>query len=152
MIKSRISSLEQQLRNTKQRYADTLHHLGQLNLSLHRQRRANSLTPVPTASQSPSPDLAQRRALDQSDTESVLSWQMGGAQFTGSTGSLPSIGSSLSDESVEEISDSLDKPSVSPADPVIRIVDEDGITQLAKDLVQQSLDSALSRLQQECGL
>lgn len=77
---------------------------------------------------------------------------MGGAQFTGSTGSLPSIGSSLSDGSVEDGSQSFDKPleAGSPPCPVIKVVDEDRITQLAKDLVKHSLDSALSRLRQYC--
>lgn len=153
-------SLEEQLRNTKQRYAKTLHHLDQLNHSMHRQRRANSLTPPPTglldchhqtSSGASTPDLGRRLVLDHSDTESVQSWQVGeGAEFTGSTGSLPSIGSSLSDESGDRphaLGSGDRSVGWRSTAPVIRVTDEDRIAQLAQDIVRQSLHSAVSRLQ-----
>ena len=162
-IKSRIASLEEQLRATKKHYADTLHHLDHLNHGLHQQRRANSLTPASssllppgthrhTASEGSTPDLPHRLAADHSDSESVQSWQLGDTQFTGSTGSLPSIGSSLSDDSVDRphppSSESQPAQGSFAANPVIRVVDENSVAHVAQEVVQRSLSAAVARLQQ----
>ena len=162
-IKSRITSLQEQLRATKKRYADTLQHLDHLNHGLHQQRRANSLTPASsfllppgthrhTASEGSTPDLPHRLAADHSDSESVQSWQLGDTQFTGSTGSLPSIGSSLSDDSVDRphppSSENQLAQGSCAATPVIRVVDENSVAHVAQEVVQRSLLAAVARLQQ----
>jgi hypothetical protein len=164
-IKSRINSLEEQLKSTKRRYAATMHHLDQLNYSLHRQRRANSLSPFSTlplpqshhqtASERSSPDLAPGVVTDRSDSESVQSWQLlgEGVPFTGSTGSLPSVGSSVSEESEDGTHTlapgHLQLSGVTSQAPVIRIVDEDSVSGLAQSLVHHALQSAVSRLRQQ---
>lgn len=145
-IKGGITKLEDELRNMKQRYADTLRHLDQLNHSIHRQRRANSLTPTPPA------ELAAGLAVDgHSDSESVQSWQVGnGVQFTGSTGSLPSIGSSMASDVSEtrpQTPPTNQQPPPGPP-PVICVVEDSDLIQLARQLVHHSLSSALARLQQ----
>ena len=157
--------MEEQLKSTKRRYAATMHHLDQLNYSLHRQRRANSLSPFSTlplpqshhqtASERSSPDLAPGVVTDRSDSESVQSWQLlgEGVPFTGSTGSLPSVGSSVSEESEDGTHTlapgHLQLSGVTSQAPVIRIVDEDSVSGLAQSLVHHALQSAVSRLRQQ---
>ena len=138
-LRKHISGLEEQLQKTKRRYADTLHYLDRLNHSLHQQRSANSLSPAP---------LASSEALGSSDTESVQSWQvMDGVQFTGSTGSLPSIGSSVADETDDGPLAPPPRPvGAHLATPVINITAEDRVAELARELVQQTLISALARM------
>ena len=86
-----------------------------------------------------------------SDSESVQSWQVGeGVQFTGSTGSLPSIGSSVASDTSEtrpQTPPTNHQPPPGPA-PVIYVVDDNDITQLARQLVHDTLSSALARLRQ----
>lgn len=137
-LKKQISGLEEELQRTKKRYAETLRNLDRLNHSLHRQRCANSLSPAPQ----PSSELCGAN----SDSESVQSWQVGeGVQFTGSTGSLPSIGSSVADEP-EDLPSCSEPQQGKLSPPVIHVVADDELTQLARDLVQHTLHSALTRL------
>ena len=121
-LRGQISGLEHQLQKTKRRYADTLRYLDRLNSSIHQQRSANSVSPAPQLSS---------EAAENSDSESVQSWQMlERIPFTGSTGSLPSIGSSLPDELTDEP------------------IPDDRVTQLARELVRKTLSSALARVAQ----
>ena len=144
-MKGKINDLEKQLKSTKQRYAETLRDLGHLNHSIHRQRRANSLTPVPKQ--------CDQTTGGGSDSESVQSWQLteNGVQFTGSTGSLPSIGSSINDDIIDEKPcHSTSKPTnMATSTPVINIIDTHSLSQLARDIVQHTITTALARLQQE---
>jgi hypothetical protein len=137
-LKRHISGLERELQKTKMRYAETLRNLGRLNHSLHRQRRANSVSPIPQQS--------SEVGGANSDSESVQSWQVvEGVQFTGSTGSLPSIGSSVAEETDEHPHSQPPQDNVSV--PAINVVaDDDELTQLARDLVHHALHSALTRL------
>jgi chromosome segregation ATPase len=137
-LKRHISGLERELQKTKKRYAETLRNLDRLNLSLHRQRRANSLSPIPQQS--------SEVGGANSDSESVQSWQVvEGVQFTGSTGSLPSIGSSVAEETDEHPHSQPPQDDVSV--PAINVVaDDDELTQLARDFVHRALRSALTRL------
>ena len=70
--------------------------------------------------------------------------------FTGSTGSLPSVGSSVSEESEDQthtLTPGHLSGVASPA-PIIRVVDEDAVTELAKSLVRHALQSAMTQLWQ----
>lgn len=147
-MKSKITDLECQLKSTKQRYADTLRNLGHLNHSLHRQRRANSLTPTPH----PSSDQPGG-----SDSESVQSWQLteNGVQFTGSTGSLPSIGSSTSEYNTI-VDEKPYHPSIEAVNmtttPVINVIEEEAtpsLTELAHEIVKLTIETALVRFRHE---
>ena len=136
-LKRQISTLEDELQKTKKRYAETLRGLDRLNHSLHRQRGANSLSPAP---------LSSEVGGANSDSESVQSWQVGegGHVFTGSTGSLPSIGSSVPEEADNVPPLPQQHENMSP--PTINIVDSDKLTELAEYIVQQALHSALTKL------
>lgn len=141
----KIDRLEKEVQKTKQRYADTLRKLDRLNHSIHQQRCANSLSPVPQSSTA--------EVAGGSDCESVQSWQIvDGVQFTGSTGSLPSIGSSIPDEM--EDSQSATATSQPPGGlgqlPTISITlsENDPVSHLAHELVEHTLQSALTRLAQ----
>ena len=68
-----------------------------------------------------------------------------GVQFTGSTGSLPSIGSSVAEEP-EDLPSYSEPQQGKLSPPVIHVVADDELTQLARDLVQHTLHSALTRL------
>ena len=140
-LKVQISGLEEELQRTKQRYADTLRNLDRLNHSLHQQRCANSLSPCPQASS----DVAAN-----SDCESVQSWQVvEGVQFTGSTGSLPSIGSSVAEETEDQPHTPPSEPHRPSPAPIICVTGaEDKVAQFARELVQHTLHSALTRLAQ----
>lgn len=107
-IRHHIQGLEKRIVDTKRLYATTLKRLETLNTEIHARRRSVSVSPgcrhrregrLDGQRVASSPDL---RGMPDggSDTESLDSLQLGGmkGEFTGSTGSLPSIGtSSVSD-------------------------------------------------------
>ena len=70
-----------------------------------------------------------------------------GVQFTGSTGSLPSIGSSVAEEA-EDKPHPPNTQSATMTTPVIHVIGED-LYQVAHDLVWKTIHSALARLRQE---
>ena len=89
-----------------------------------------------------------------SDSESVQSWQMcDGLQYTGSTGSLPSIGtSSVSGESehccrsTSPQAEQLPLEAVNTPAPAIIVTNEDKLVDVARDVVARSLAAAVARL------
>ena len=73
-----------------------------------------------------------------------------GVPFTGSTGSLLSVGSSVSEENDDQMHNRTPShlSGVASSAPVIRVVDEDSVTELAQSLVHHALQSAVTQLQQ----
>ena len=108
-IKRHIQGLEGKIRESKRVYSATLGRLETLNVEIHERRRSYSALHTSvrgaigderkSSSASNTPEL-RKREQGGSDTESLESLQLGDmrGEFTGSTGSLPSIGtSSVSD-------------------------------------------------------
>lgn len=158
-----MDSLEEQLKETKQRYSETLRHLEKLNHRIHEQRRASSLTPSSSAltlplsnretvSECNTPDYVRRYgrgAETASDTESVQSWQVtDGIEFTGSTGSLPSIGTSSLSENSEESPQQQQQHTQEGQNPTITVTNEDHVTQVARNVVERSLTAAVAKLEE----
>ena len=181
-IKSRVDSLAAQLQDTKHRYSSTLRHLEVLNHTIHQQRRTASVIPSnrsPIMSDHRSPSLPQLYAgvgegrgggggvaRVCSDSESVQSWQLcDDLQYTGSTGSLPSIGtSSVSGESEHGHHSTSPQAEQAPLEaeqapleeeqapleavdtPTITVTNEDTLVEVARGVVARSLAAAVARL------
>ena len=97
-----IQHLESKIKESKQVYTDTLRRLEKLNVVMHENRRSKRKLvredPRQTSSAGHSPEHLEVPDGERSKTASLESLGDPGIQFTGSTGSLPSIGtSSVSD-------------------------------------------------------
>ena len=93
-MKQRMQDLDSKINESKRAYTATLKRLEALNTEIHH-RRANSQTldPRMISSTGNTPQLGRGFKGSYSDTESLDSLQVPGG-FTGSTGSLPSLGTS----------------------------------------------------------
>lgn len=112
-----------------------------------------------SSSANTSPETRRKLTNGVSDTDSLESLQLGDAQFTGSTGSLPSIGtSSVSDSCpTPDVREEKQEPVVqvetrapsSQAAPEIRVQSPEEEVCVAHDLVSQVLERAAAKLEEE---
>ena len=191
-----IQDLQNQIKDTKKTYTSTLKRLETLNMAIHERRRSATPTPssmiqgkvvreedprqTASAGHSPVPQRLHILGIpseQRSSSGSLESLQLGdqGPQFTGSTGSLPSIGtSSISDDSpppdinggeapkitADNLSSKLEAvacraderlaPQLQGVIPIVKVDEEETCTAhelVAHELVARCLASAINRLE-----
>lgn len=173
-----IQHLESEIKESKKVYANTLRRLEKLNVAMHENRRSKRKLvredPRQTSSAGHSPEHLEVPEGERSRTASLESLGDQGIQFTGSTGSLPSIGtSSVSDNcstpdtndgetpaitnnlhsKLEEVTYRAPErlaPQLQREIPDVRVNDEDNEDerQIAVELVAHCLASAIKRLEE----
>ena len=171
-----IQHLENKIKESKRVYTDTLRKLEKLNMAMHESRRSKGKLvredPRQTASAGHSPEHLEVPDGERSRTASLESLGEPGVQFTGSTGSLPSIGtSSVSDNcstpdtngeeapaianntlhsKLEEVTYRAPErlaPQLQGEIPVVKVNNEDE-RHTAVELVARCLASAINRLEE----
>lgn len=155
-LREKMKNLEQKINESKQSYSASLKRLEVLNTEMHEKRSSSSksLNPNKIASYASSPEMRRGKAND--DVASLNSFQIAG-DYSGSTGSLPSIGVLSNSETSDSDTRSLENLSslASPPNPpyLNTTTDErttstsdEKLSHVASDLVVQCLATAVSRL------
>lgn len=111
-LKETMKNLERRINETKQTYSASLKRLEVLNTELHDARRvahsSHRLDPRQVSSTGTSPEMRRHLLSKTSEEDDVGSLQLNAADYSGSTGSLPSIGILSNSEQSDSDTRSLD--------------------------------------------
>lgn len=154
-----MKNLEQKINESKRSYSASLKRLEVLNTEMHEKRSSKSLNPNKISSYASSPEMRRgKMRADDDDVASLNSFQITG-DYSGSTGSLPSIGvlsnSETSDSdtrSLENLSSRASPPNPSYLNTTDDCPSEERLSHVASGLVVQCLATAVSRLNSNTAL